>query len=88
MENNENKKSFEALADEALADEALDAVAGGADTPAFDTVAEFGAQFPRNNCDRCMYAATPQCCYYPMGPVGAMLAGLAPSATCPGLAVK
>ena len=76
----ENKKSFEELADEAL-----DAVAGGERS---DYISEFASQFPRNNCDRCMYASTPQCCYYPTGAVGAMDAGLAPSATCPGLAVK
>lgn len=83
MENNENKKSFEELADEAL-----DKVAGGDDTLDFDAVIAFGTQFPPNNCYRCKYFTTPQCCYYPTGPVGAMDAGLAPSATCPGLAVK
>ena len=68
----ENKKSFEELADEAL-----DTVAGGERS---DYISEFASQFPRNNCDRCMYASTPA--------VGAMMARLAPSATCPGLAVK
>ena len=80
MENNESKKGFEELADEAL-----DAVAGG---DLSDFLGEFASQFPWNNCDRCMYASTPQCCYYPTGAVGAMMARLAPSATCPGLAVK
>ena len=82
MENNENKKSFKELADEAL-----DKVAGGDDLD-LDAVIAFAAQFPLNNCYCCKYFTTPQCLYYPTGPVGAMDAGLAPSATCPGLAAK